>query len=369
MLADRVRQGTEHLARSGLAVGAHDDHVAVIVVGGFDNGVGRRAVFAHNFEVYAGLFAALCEDGEHLAHVFQILEQDFFTSYGADASADQAVGMEERQTATKSGLESLKAKAQERDDANAKKLEEIQKRLEEMRSQGFLQGLLKAFKIIGMILGAIAAVATIAIGALTGNPLLIAAGSIFAAMTINSILSEASGGKISIASGIAELAKACGASEEVAQWIGFGMEMAITIVGCVLSFGGGFAAAGAQAAGTAAKAGETTMQAAKIADTVGKIVDRTRLVASFASGVNSVGMGVTSGVKAASDYRITKSQAEQKELEAILERIQQAITNEQDFMEAIMKRSQELLGDVGEIVQNNSETQTKLLTNASPSMA
>ena len=281
----------------------------------------------------------------------------------------QAVGMEERQTATKSGLESLKAKAQERDDANAKKLEEIQKRLEEMRSQGFLQGLLKAFKIIGMILGAIAAVATIAIGALTGNPLLIAAGSIFAAMTINSILSEASGGKISIASGIAELAKACGASEEVAQWIGFGMEMAITIVGCVLSFGGGFAAAGAQAAGTAAKAGETTMQAAKIADTVGKIVDRTRLVASFASGVNSVGMGVTSGVKAASDYRITKSQAEQKELEAILERIQQAITNEQDFMEAIMKRSQELLGDVGEIVQNNSETQTKLLTNASPSMA
>ena len=47
----------------------------------------------------------------------------------------------------------------------------------------------------------------VTIGALTGNPLLIAAGSIFAAMTINSILSEASGGKISIASGIAELAK------------------------------------------------------------------------------------------------------------------------------------------------------------------
>lgn len=57
-----------------------------------------------------------------------------------------------------------------------------------MKSQSILQGFLKAFKIIGMILGAVAAVAVTAIGIATSNPLMIAAGVVMAAMTVNSAL-------------------------------------------------------------------------------------------------------------------------------------------------------------------------------------
>lgn len=274
----------------------------------------------------------------------------------------QAVGMEERATTTKAGLESVKARAQERDEINAKKMEEIQKNLENMRSKSILSGFLKAFKIIGMVLGAVASVATIALGAVTGNPLLIAAGVILGAMTINSILSEATGGKVSIAAGVGAIAKACGASDEVARWIGFGVEIGITLVGCALSLGAGFSAAGAKAVETAAKAGE-------VAQKVVQIVAITNKAATIASGANTIGLGVTQGVGAYYDYRTAMSRAEQKELAAILERIQEAIAMEQDFMEAIMRRCNELMGDVGEIVQENLAAQTAVLSGSSPSMA
>ncbi len=274
----------------------------------------------------------------------------------------QAVGAEERQTATKSGLESIKVKAQEREDVNAKKMEEIQKNLENMRSKSILSGFLKAFKIIGMILGAIASVATIALGAATGNPLMIAAGVVLAAMTVNSILSEASDGKVSISAGVAAIAKACGASEEVAQWIGFAVEISFTLVGCALSLGAGFSSAAAKAVETASKAGE---MAAKVT----QIVDMTNKITTIANSVNAVGSGVAQGVDAYFTYKITNSQADQKELAAILERIQQAIANEQDFMEAIMARTNDLMGKVGEIVNSNAEAQTAVLTGSTPSMA
>lgn len=267
----------------------------------------------------------------------------------------QAVGMEERATATKAGTESIKAKAQERDEINAKKMEEIQKNLDDMKSKGVLDGFLKAFKIIGMILGAIASVATIALGVATGNPLLIAAGAIMATMTVNSIISEASGGKASIAAGIGAIAKACGASDEVAQWIGFGVEIGITLVGCALSLGAGSAAGVSKAVEAGMKAGDI---AAKV----------TRAT-TIASGLTTVAQGATQGVSAYYDYRTSMSQADQKELAAILERIQEAISMEQDFMEAIMQRSNELMGDVGEIVQENAAAQTAVLTGSAPSMA
>lgn len=274
----------------------------------------------------------------------------------------QAVGMEERTTVTKAGTESIKAKAQEREELNAKKMEEIQKNLENMRSKSILSGFLKAFKFIGMVLGAVASVATIALGAVTGNPLLIAAGVVMAAMTVNSILSEATGGKVSISAGIASIAKACGASDEVAQWIGFGVEIGITLVGCALSLGAGFSSATAKAVESAAKAGE-------MAGKITQIASMTNKVATVASGVSTVGQGLAQGADAYYDYRIANSQADQKELAAILERIQQAISMEQDFLQAVMERANALMGDVGEIVQQNAEAQTAVLTGASPTMA
>ena len=75
-----------------------------------------------------------------------------------------AVGLEQRRAETKAGTASLKAHAQERAEANAEKLKNVQEQLEKSKSRGFLDGLLKAFKYIGMALAAIGAVALMATG-------------------------------------------------------------------------------------------------------------------------------------------------------------------------------------------------------------
>ena len=56
-----------------------------------------------------------------------------------------AVGFEQRRAETKAGTASLKAHAQERAEANAVNLNNVQEQLEKSKSRGFLDGLLKAF--------------------------------------------------------------------------------------------------------------------------------------------------------------------------------------------------------------------------------
>ena len=53
-----------------------------------------------------------------------------------------AVGFEQRRAETKAGTASLKAHAQERAEANAEKLKNVQEQLEKSNSGGFLDGLL-----------------------------------------------------------------------------------------------------------------------------------------------------------------------------------------------------------------------------------
>ena len=262
--------------------------------------------------------------------------------------------MQTRQVATQTGVETLKAKAAEREESNKKSIEETQKQLEKLKEKEKLSPFMKALKWIGMALSAIASAVTIAVGALTANPLLVAAGTIMLMMAANSIVSAATDGKISIAAGITELAEACGASEETAKWIGFATEMAITLVGVCLSFGAG-----------------ATASAAKAAEAAGKVVDimaKVSSVTSVLSGVTTMAGGGLAIANSVYDYQITNSKAAQKELDAILERLRAAIEMETDFLEAVMKRAEELLADVKDIVQGNNEAQTAILTSA-PSAA
>ena len=264
----------------------------------------------------------------------------------------EAIGVEGRQQAVKQGLDAIKAKGEEIKELNQKKMEEVQKQLENLKKQQKLSPFLKAFKWIGMVLGAIASVATVVAGAVTGNPLLIAGGLIGLTMCVNSMVSEATHGKVSIGAGVAAIAKACGASEEVAKWIGFGFEMAITLVGVIATMGGGFASATAQTATTATKA-------LSIVSTTTTIL----------SGANSVAQGSVQIASAVYDFKIAQAKAELKDLQAILERIQTAMESEEDFLEAVMKRMEELLGAVKDIVADNITAQTAILTSGTPSMA
>ncbi|MDR0672094.1 MAG: type III secretion system translocon subunit SctE [Zoogloeaceae bacterium] len=267
----------------------------------------------------------------------------------------KAIGMETRQVATKTGLETLKAKAAETEEANQKKIEEIQKQVEKLRKLAKLGPLGKVFKWIAMLVAAIAAAAATVVAAATANPLLIAGAAIMIAMVVNSMASEASGGKVSIGAGVAELAKQCGASEEVAQWIGMGVEIGVTLVGVALTFGAGLSSTVSTATETAGK--------------VAQIAARVSQAASLASGVTTMTQGGLGIADAVYTSGITRSKAAQKDLEAILARISEAQDIETHFLESVMKRAEELLSDVREIVQGNLEAQAAILGGKTPAVA
>jgi hypothetical protein len=268
----------------------------------------------------------------------------------------EAIGGEGRRLALQQGLDAIKAKGDEIKELNAQKMEELKKNLEQLKKKEKLSPFLKAFKWIGLVLGAIASVAGIVAGAVTGNPLLIAGGIIGLTMTVNSIVSEATDGKHGISAWVTELAKKCGASEDAAKWIGFAVEMAIALVGVGLSIGGavrGFSAAV-----------EITEKMASAMSKVATLAAG----ASLLSGLNTIAQGSVQIVSATYDYKIAQAKAEMQDLQAILERIQTAMQTETDFVEAVMEKTQELLGKVREIVQDNVTAQTAILT-GSPSMA
>lgn len=264
----------------------------------------------------------------------------------------QMISNEVRTQATKDGVASIEAKGKERAEINQKKLEEIMDRLESMKSKGILDIFKKIFSWVGVVVGAIASVATIAAGAVTGNPLLIAGGAVMLTMSINSAVSMATDGKVSISAGIAAGLKALGVPEDIAGYIGMGVELAITIVGVGLTMGGSFGSAASTASETLSKVADITLKATNIA-----------------SGVVQMGSGATGIAGAVYDYKISNSYADTKELEAILERIKQAQEIELDFMKGVMERAEKLAEDVNELVEGCNESLTNVLTSTPPAMA
>ena len=250
----------------------------------------------------------------------------------------QMISNETRTQATKDGVASIDAKGKERAEINEKKLEEIMDRLDSMKSKGILDVFKKIFSWVGVIVGAIASVATIVAGAATGNPLLIAGGAVMLTMSINSAVSMATDGKVSISAGIAAGLKACGVPEDIAGYVGMACELAITIVGIGLTMGGSFGSAATTSAQTLSKVADIALKSSNIAGSV-------------------------------YDYKISTSYADTKELEAILERIQQAQDMELDFLKGVMERAEKMLEDVNNIIEGCTESQTAILTNVAPTMA
>lgn len=208
----------------------------------------------------------------------------------------QMISNETRTQATKDGVASIDAKGKERAEINEKKLEEIMDRLDSMKSKGILDVFKKIFSWVGVIVGAIASVATIVAGAATGNPLLIAGGAVMLTMSINSAVSMATDGKVSISAGIAAGLKACGVPEDIAGYVGMACELAITIVGIGLTMGGSSASALSSARQTLSKVAEMTLK-----------------VTNIASSVVQMGSGATNIAGSVYDYKISTSYADTKE--------------------------------------------------------
>ena len=267
-----------------------------------------------------------------------------------------AVGFEQRRTETKAGVASLEARAQERAMANEEKLKSIQEQLEKAKSQSFLNGLLKAFKVIGMVLAAIGSVAMIAAGAAGlaaggSGAALIAVASL--ALLTSSIMEEASGGKagFSLSFITGKIMEACGASDTATQWTKFAVDLATTIVMTALTFGAGAASAVGKGAQTVQKAASWTARAA-----------------TMAGGANTIAQSATSIVSACNEKDISYLQAQQKHLQAILERIAMANELDMEHIKEVMRRSEQTLQTVSDIVEESVQANVAILS-GNPAMA
>lgn len=296
-----------------------------------------------------------------------------------------AIGNEARRQACKDGVNSLELKAQQQKEVNDKQLEQLAKQLEEMQKKAVLNGFLKAFKIIGMIVGAIASAATIVAGALTGNPLLIAAGCIGMAMTVDTLVSTATDGKVSLMAGFEKLGKAMGMNDETAKWFAFGMQMAIMVVAIGVSLGAGLAGTsssaakvgadaakvGTEVAKVGAQAAQVSTQAAQTAQTAQKalnIILNAQKILNFTSAGLGVAQGATTVASAVVDYNVAQTKITTKELEAILERLRESIEMDRALVENEMERANDLMAKVTEIIKGCAETQAAILT-TTPTMA
>lgn len=264
----------------------------------------------------------------------------------------QMLSNETRTQATKDGVASIEAKGEERAEANQKKLEEIMERLDSMKSKGVLDIFKEIFSWVGMIVGAIASFATLAAGIATGNPMLIAGGAVMITMSINSIVSKATDGEFSISAGISAGLQAAGVSEDAANIAGMVSELLITVVGIGLTLGGSLSSAASSAKQTLSKIADISLKATNIAN-----------------GVVQMGSGATNIAGSVYDYKISSSYADTKDLEAILERIQQAQDMELDFLKGIMERAEKMVEDVNNLVEDCNQAQTAVLTNVAPNMA
>lgn len=273
----------------------------------------------------------------------------------------QAVADEQRRNGVQSAVNNLEVQGEQMSAEGEKRLEEIKKQLDELKNQSWWDKFCKAFQIIGAIFGAIASVATIVVGACTGNVGLIVAGTIGLLATTDSVVSLASDGKYSLAAGFTELGKAMGMSDEAAQWFGFGMNLAVMLTTIAVSFGAG-------AAASSAKAAQSTAQMAGNAAKAMSAMSKVASVGNIAEGVTGIGSAVASAGLAVSNYKLSKIEANKIDIDAILEQLRNNIKMSEELIEAELQTADQLMSDVKEIIEDCSQTATAILT-ANPSAA
>ncbi len=278
-----------------------------------------------------------------------------------------------RKLAAEQGIDAIEARSEERKIANDEKIKEIQENLEKSKSKGILDIFMKVFQAIGAVVSAIGAAASIVVGAMTGNPLMIAAGCMMAVMAVDQAVSLATDGKVSIAAGASKLFEAMGVPEDIAKWIGVGVQIAMAVVTIALSLGaasggavGGImsgAASGAAAAGTS-----TATTAASTVNTVKDVATTVKQIATIAAGIATIAQGATTIASAVNAKEMADSQAYLKEIEAILERITMMNDIDLDYVKELLQKNEQLLGDVSDIVDGVNQANTAIQTGA-PAMA
>lgn len=265
-----------------------------------------------------------------------------------------ALANEARRNGVRDAVDSISTHGDEIKAENDKKLEKIQQEMKKLEKEDFWDGFCKVFKIIGLAFAAVGSIATTAVGVMSGNPALIAAGVVGAVMTIDGIVSVATDGKYSIASGFTALGKTMGMSDEAAKWFGFGMNLAIMLAGIAVSFGA-----------------SATMSGGKMAESAGQALGHMAKIGAYSNigaGVSNAGNAVGQIGLAVVQYGLSKVRAEKLDIDAILETLRNNIKMNEELIQVQMDTAEALINDVIDIVNNCEETANTILV-ASPSVA
>ena len=275
-----------------------------------------------------------------------------------------AIGFEQRKLSCQQGIENLEAKGEIQEKENAKALVELQKQVEELAKQEALGPFKEAFQWIGAILGVVAAALSIGFGAVAssvgaGVPMVVG-GVIALTMALDTVTSLATDGEKSIGAAISKDLVASGHSEEYAQKVVMGLSIGFALLGAALSLGGGIA--NAKAAVSAVANGAAGIAKMK---SVGAVISAGTQMLSGANSIAAGGVAIADGVYSSN---IMESEAEMKDIEAILEQIRFAMDMERDFVEAEMETANTLLAAVSSIVEDCLAAQSAVIA-GTPSMA
>ena len=253
------------------------------------------------------------------------------------------MNMAEREMALDSGKTAIKARAERRKTVNEQRVNDLKEQVEKAEKSSFWDKLVGVFKaigsIVGIIVGAVAMVAAVS----TGNVVMGIGAGLLLLSSLDSAASAISGGKVSIAAGIASIDK----DSAVAKWIGLGISLAIGITGAIMT---GVGAAQA----SASLANSLSLTASK--------------VGSAASGFTQVVSGSGGIVSAVYKNDYENLNADIKKLQAILQRLKAADDSDTEQIKKILEKAQSVADGVKKMVDDCNETMHNLVA-ASPSMA
>ena len=253
------------------------------------------------------------------------------------------MNMAEREMALDSGKTAIKARAERRKTVNEQRVNDLKEQVEKAEKSSFWDKLVGVFKaigsIVGIIVGAVAMVAAVS----TGNVVMGIGAGLLLLSSLDSAASAISGGKVSIAAGIASIDK----DSAVAKWIGLGISLAIGITGAIMT---GVGAAQA----SASLANSLSLTASK--------------VGSAASGFTQVVSGAGGIVSAVYKNDYENLNADIKKLQAILQRLKAADDSDTEQIKKILEKAQSVADGVNKMVDDCNETMHNLVA-ASPSMA
>ena len=253
------------------------------------------------------------------------------------------MNMAEREMALDSGKTAIKARAERRKTVNEQRVNDLKEQVEKAEKSSFWDKLVGVFKaigsIVGIIVGAVAMVAAVS----TGNVVMGIGAGLLLLSSLDSAASAISGGKVSIAAGIASIDK----DSAVAKWIGLGISLAIGIPGAIMT---GVGAAQA----SASLANSLSLTASK--------------VGSAASGFTQVVSGAGGIVSAVYKNDYENLNADIKKLQAILQRLKAADDSDTEQIKKILEKAQSVADGVKKMVDDCNETMHNLVA-ASPSMA